>query len=58
MSDIETMTRQEAEEFFEKYYSPANLTIAIVGDVYADEARTLAQTYFGRIPPSSQAGTG
>ena len=50
MSDIETMTRQEAEEFFEKYYSPANLTIAIVGDVYADEARTLAQTYFGRIP--------
>ena len=50
MSDIETMTRQEAEEFFEKYYAPANLTIALVGDVYADEARSLAQTYFGRIP--------
>ena len=50
MSDIETMTRQEAEEFFEKNYAPANLTIALVGDVYADEARSLAQTYFGRIP--------
>ncbi|MEE2822848.1 MAG: pitrilysin family protein [Acidobacteriota bacterium] len=50
MSDIETMTRREAEEFFTKYYSPANLTIAIVGDVYIDEVRSLAQNYFGRIP--------
>lgn len=49
MSDIETMTRQEAEEFFEQYYSPANLTIAVVGDVDADEVRSLAQIYFGRI---------
>ncbi|MEE2840406.1 MAG: pitrilysin family protein [Acidobacteriota bacterium] len=50
MSDIQTMTRQEAEEFFKKYYVPSNLTIAVVGDVYADEVRSLAETYFGRIP--------
>ena len=50
MSDIETMTRQEAEEFFKKYYGPSNLTIAVVGDVYANEVRSLAETYFGRIP--------
>jgi predicted Zn-dependent peptidase len=50
MSDIETMTRQEAEEFFKRYYGPSNLTIALVGDVYADEVRSLAETYFGRIP--------
>ena len=50
MSDLETMTRQEAELFFEKYYSPGNLTIAIVGDVNPTEVRELAQTYFGQIP--------
>ncbi|MDA2932923.1 insulinase family protein [Acidobacteria bacterium AH-259-D05] len=50
MSDVETMTRQEAEAFFQKYYAPSNLTIAIVGDVYIEEVRSLAETYFGRIP--------
>lgn len=50
MSDLETMTRAEAEAFFEKYYEPSNLTIAIVGDVDPDQARELAQEYFARIP--------
>lgn len=50
MSDVETMTRSEAREFFRKYYTPSNLTIAIVGDVKVEEIRSLAETYFGRIP--------
>jgi predicted Zn-dependent peptidase len=50
MSDIATLTRAEAEAFFEKYYSPGNLTIAIVGDVDPDQVKTLAKQYFGRIP--------
>ncbi|MFH1716448.1 MAG: pitrilysin family protein [Planctomycetota bacterium] len=50
MSDIETMTRAEADAFFKKYYSPSNLTIAIVGDVNPDQVRKLAQKYFGGIP--------
>lgn len=50
MSDIETLTRAEAETFFEKYYSPSNLTIAIVGDVDPGRIRELAEKYFGRIP--------
>ncbi|MEE8348984.1 MAG: pitrilysin family protein [Acidobacteriota bacterium] len=50
MSDIQTMTRKEAEDFFKKYYGPSNLTMAVVGDVYVDEVHSLAQTYFGRIP--------
>ena len=50
MSDLETLTRAEAETFFRKYYSPSNLTLAIVGDVDASEVRKLAETYFGRIP--------
>jgi predicted Zn-dependent peptidase len=49
MSDLETMTRAEAEAFFKKYYSPSNLTIAIVGDVNPQQVRKLAQEYFAGI---------
>jgi predicted Zn-dependent peptidase len=50
MSDIETMTRREAEAFFKKYYGPGNLTIAIVGDVDPERIRVFAKRYFGLIP--------
>ena len=50
MSDIATLTRAEAQEFFKKYYSPSNLTIAIVGDVDPDQVRELAERYFGPVP--------
>ena len=50
MSDIETMTRSEAEAFFRKYYGPNNLTIAIVGDVDPEKIRVFAKRYFARIP--------
>ena len=50
MSDLETMTRAEAEAFFKKYYEPSNLTIAIVGDVNPQEIKRLATEYFSGIP--------
>ena len=50
MSDLETMTRAEAEAFFKKYYAPSNLTIAIVGDVNPEQIRKLATRYFSGIP--------
>ncbi|MEO8096465.1 MAG: pitrilysin family protein [Acidobacteriota bacterium] len=49
-SDIESFRRPDAEAFFKKYYSPANLTISIAGDVSPATARKLAERYFGRIP--------
>lgn len=50
MSDLQSFTREEAQDFFEKYYGASNLTIAIVGSVDVDEVRSLAETYFGRLP--------
>jgi len=50
MSDLETLTRPEAETFFKKYYSPSNLTIAIVGDVNPERIRKLASEYFAHVP--------
>ncbi len=50
MSDLQTLTRGEAEEFFKKHYCPSNLTIAIVGDVDPANIKRLAQKYFASIP--------
>ncbi|HLH45021.1 MAG TPA: pitrilysin family protein [Bryobacteraceae bacterium] len=49
-SDIENLRRPDAEQFFKRYYTPGNLTIAIVGDVNPMEAKRLAEKYFGRLP--------
>jgi len=49
-SDLENLTREQAEDFFRSYYTPRNLTAVIVGDVNPQEARRLAEAYFGRIP--------
>ncbi len=50
MSDIQNYSRKEAKAFFEKYYSPANLVVAIVGDVDPKEVKKLAEQYWERIP--------
>ncbi|HWB87542.1 MAG TPA: pitrilysin family protein [Bryobacteraceae bacterium] len=49
-SDIENLRRADAWKFFNEYYVPANITIAIVGDVNPAEAKRLAERYFGPIP--------
>ena len=50
------MTRPEAELFFEKYYSPGNLTIAIVGDVNPTEVREPGPDLLRSDTGASQAG--
>jgi len=49
-SDVESITRSQAESYFGRYYAPNNLTAAIVGDLDPVRALDLAQRYFGRIP--------
>jgi predicted Zn-dependent peptidase len=49
-SDIRNLTREDVEQFFETYYGPDNLTVAIAGDVNPAEVKRLAQIYFGRYP--------
>ena len=49
-SDVESITRDQAEKFFATYYAPNNITTALVGDFDSEEALELAQKYLGRIP--------
>jgi predicted Zn-dependent peptidase len=50
MSDLKRITREDVIRYFKEYYSPSNLTCAVVGDVKAAEVFRLAELYFGRIP--------
>lgn len=50
VQDLENLTRQDIQEFFQTYYVPSQLTIAIVGDVNPRRVQQLAQIYFGRYP--------
>jgi len=50
MSDLESITRRDVEDYFRKYYGPSNLTVGIVGDVHAAEVFEMAELYFGNIP--------
>jgi len=50
MSDLQSFTRQDAQKFYETYYGPSNLTVAVVGDVRAEQILPMLERYFGRLP--------
>ena len=50
MSDLQAISRKDVEDYFRKFYSPSNLTAAVVGDVKPEEVFQLADLYFSRIP--------
>jgi predicted Zn-dependent peptidase len=49
-SEISQVTATEAETFHKKYYVPANIVVAVVGDVKASEAMPILTKYFSTIP--------
>lgn len=50
-SDLETVSREEVEKYFRRYYAPNNAIAVIVGDVKAPEVFALMEKYFAPIPP-------
>ncbi len=49
-SEISQVTATEAEAFHKKYYVPANIVVAVVGDVKASAAMPILEKYFAPIP--------
>lgn len=54
-SDITATTIEDAQEFYNTYYVPSNITIAIAGDVNPDQVREMAETYFGDLKAGPEA---
>jgi len=50
MSDLNSFSATDAQTFFDKYYIPSNMVVAVVGDVKTADTLAVIQKYFGRIP--------
>lgn len=56
-SDISATTIEDTQAFFETYYVPSNMTVAIAGDVDPQKMRELAETYLGQLPAAEHPPT-
>jgi predicted Zn-dependent peptidase len=54
MSDLQAFSRDDAQAFYERYYVPANMVVAVVGDVDAERVMPLLRKYFGRLPAGAK----
>ncbi len=52
-SDLQSYSLAQANEYYDTWYAPGNLTAALVGNFDIDEARSLAERYFGRLDPGA-----
>ncbi|HUA14128.1 MAG TPA: pitrilysin family protein [Verrucomicrobiae bacterium] len=50
MSDLNSFSATDAQKFFDKYYVPSNMVVAVAGDVDAAKAMPMLEKYFGRLP--------
>jgi len=50
MSDLNSFSATDAQHFFDEYYVPSNMVVAVVGEVKASETMPVIEKYFGRIP--------
>jgi len=49
-SDLGSITREQANQYYATYYAPNNLTMVLVGDLQPDELIKMVKRYFERIP--------
>lgn len=49
ISDLQSISRKDAELFFRQHYGPDRLTVVIVGDVDPNQIRPMIARYFGRL---------
>lgn len=50
MDDLTAATHEDIQDFFRRYYSPGNASLVIAGDIDTQEARRLAEKWYGDIP--------
>jgi predicted Zn-dependent peptidase len=50
MSDLNSFSATDAKKFFDEYYVPANMVVAVAGDVKASQILPLLEKYFSRLP--------
>ena len=54
MQDVANATLDDMRWFYERYYIPSNATLVVAGGFDPQEARDLAEMYFGEIPAGTR----
>ncbi len=49
MNDLENMSVQDAQEWYDRWYAPNNAVLVVVGDVNPNDVFSLAQKYYGKF---------
>lgn len=53
MQDIENLSIQDLQSWYDTYYYPNNATLIVAGGVELDDAKQWIEKYFGNIQPAS-----
>jgi len=54
MADLNSFSATDAQKFFDKYYVPSNMVVAVAGDVKSTETMPILEKYFSRLPARPQ----
>ncbi|MSQ64953.1 MAG: insulinase family protein [Limnohabitans sp.] len=49
MNDLDSMTPQDARDFYQRWYLPRNTAVVVVGDVDVDQVKRWADEFYGVI---------
>ncbi len=50
MHEMAQLSRQDALDFYKRFYGPGNAVLVVAGDVDPAEVRRLAEKYYGAVP--------
>ncbi|MFQ5862868.1 MAG: M16 family metallopeptidase [Candidatus Brocadiales bacterium] len=57
MSDLDAISLEDCKAFYRTHYAPNNATIIILGDIDPQDAVSIVERYFGRLPPAKRPDT-
>src|SRR6266566_1597787 len=52
MTDLTAASYDDVVEFFKKYYTPANASLVVAGDIDTGKTRPLVEKWFGEVKPA------
>jgi zinc protease len=55
-NEIVKLNREDALEFYRRFYTPNNAVVVVAGDVTAEEAKAMAEATYGKVAPRAEIG--
>lgn len=52
LDETKLITKEQAQNFYDRYYKGSNIIVVVVGDVNSDTVRLVAQQFLGAVKPA------